>query len=134
MQPTLAFEKSTNLKPYLGMMASESMTRRSIYFQHGCNAFKLTRPRSTPLAFWNDENIWQYIGRYDVPYSSIYDMGYRRTGCMFCMFGAHLEKEPNRFQKMAQTHPKLYKYCMKKLGLAKVLDFIKVPYKTVSQV
>ena len=24
---------------------------------------------------------------------------------MFCMFGLHLEKQPNRFQRMALTHP-----------------------------
>ena len=49
----------------------------------------------------------------DVPYSTIYDMGYRRTGCIFCMFGCHLEPYPNRFQRLSQTHPKLYEYCMK---------------------
>lgn len=57
--------------------------------------------------------------------------GCSRTGCMFCMFGVHLEKEPNRFQRMKQTHPKIYEYCMKPmedggLGLAEVLDFIGV--------
>ena len=56
-----------------------------------------------------------------------------RTGCVFCMYGCHLEKEPNRFQRLKQTHPKLWEYCMKPwneggLGLKKVLEFIKVPY------
>lgn len=31
---------------------------------------------------------------------------------MFCAFGAHLESEPNRFQRMAVTHPKHYHACM----------------------
>jgi len=51
---------------------------------------------------------------------------------MFCMFGVHLEKEPNRFQRMKEAHPKQYDYCMREkngLGLAKVLDFIDVKYK-----
>ena len=51
-----------------------------------------------------------------------------RTGCMFCMFGCHLEKEPNRFQRMKETHPKQYNFCIYKLGLGKVLDYINVPY------
>ncbi len=131
MRPTLAHEKRTGLKPYLGMMASEGMTRRATYFKHGCNAFALTRPRSTPLAFWCDRDIWAYIRRFDVPYSPIYDMGYSRTGCMFCMFGAHLEKPPNRFQQMERTHPKQYRYCMRTLGLARVLDFLRVSYEPV---
>jgi len=59
--------------------------------------------------------------------------GLDRTGCMFCMFGCHLEKEPNRFQKMKITHPQIYNYCMKPieeggLGLGRVLDYIGVKY------
>ena len=38
--------------------------------------------------------------------------GCDRTGCIFCMFGCHLEKEPNRFQRLKVTHPKQYEYCI----------------------
>lgn len=31
--------------------------------------------------------------------------GCDRTGCIFCMFGCHLEKEPNRFQRLKETPP-----------------------------
>ena len=68
--------------------------------------------------------------------------GCSRTGCIFCMFGCHLEKEPNRFQQLKETHPRQYEYCIgggemvdgkwqpskEGLGLGKVLDFINVPY------
>lgn len=47
---------------------------------------------------------------------------------MFCMYGVHLEKEPNRFQKMYYTHPKQWDYCINKLGLKEVLDYIHVSY------
>ena len=54
---------------------------------------------------------------------------------MFCAFGCHMENEPNRFQKMQLTHPKMYEYCMKDwdnggLGLAKVLDYLSIPYQS----
>jgi 3'-phosphoadenosine 5'-phosphosulfate sulfotransferase (PAPS reductase)/FAD synthetase len=69
--------------------------------------------------------------------------GCDRTGCIFCMFGCHLEKEPNRFQRLKETHPRQYEYCIKGgetvdgkwqpskegLGLGKVLDFIGVKYE-----
>lgn len=69
--------------------------------------------------------------------------GASRTGCIFCMFGCHLEKEPNRFQRLKETHPKQYEYCInggemvdskwqpskEGLGLGKVLDYINVKYK-----
>ena len=51
-----------------------------------------------------------------------------RTGCMFCMFGCHLEKDPNRFQRMKITHPKQYDFCINKLGVGKVLNYIGVGY------
>lgn len=69
--------------------------------------------------------------------------GCNRTGCMFCMFGCHLEKEPNRFQRLKETHPRQYAYCINGgeygpdglwrpnsagLGLGHVLDAIGVKY------
>lgn len=48
---------------------------------------------------------------------------------MFCGFGVHLEKGENRFQRMALTHPKQYDYCINRLGLGEVLDYIGVDYK-----
>lgn len=60
--------------------------------------------------------------------------GVDRTGCMFCGFGVHLEKEPNRYQRMKETHPKRYEYCFKSreeggLGFAEVMDYMGVNYK-----
>lgn len=37
--------------------------------------------------------------------------GLTGTGCVFCAFGAHLEKE-HRFLMMKESHPKLYDYCI----------------------
>lgn len=69
--------------------------------------------------------------------------GCQRTGCMFCAFGAHLEKGINRFQRMKLTHPKHYQFCIgggaydtdglwkptkDGLGYARVLDYIGVRY------
>ena len=51
-----------------------------------------------------------------------------RTGCMFCGFGCHLEKE-SRFVRMKETHPKQYEFIMKPvekggLGYKEVIDWI----------
>ena len=35
------------------------------------------------------------------------------TGCMFCGYGCHLENNPNRFERMKETHPKQYDFIMK---------------------
>jgi 3'-phosphoadenosine 5'-phosphosulfate sulfotransferase (PAPS reductase)/FAD synthetase len=128
-QPVTKFEKQTGLKPMLGTMATESNQRKAQYIRSGgCNVFESKRPISRPLSIWNTEDIWQYINGNKLPYSSIYDKGETQTGCMFCMFGVHLEKSPNRFQRMSVTHPKQYDYCINKLGLGQVLDYIGVKY------
>ena len=111
---------------YIGNMASDSVQRRLSYLQTGCNNFG--KSQSTPLAFWLEQDVWGYIRGNNLPYCKIYDTGVKRTGCMFCMFGVHLEKEPNRFQLMKGTHPKIWDYCINKLGCGKVLDYIGVSY------
>lgn len=127
-RPALDAERQYG-KPYLGMTASEGDQRLKSYLDHGCNAFDLKRPRSWPLAFWTHQDILEYVSRYDVPYAAIYDMGYTRTGCYVCPFGVHLEDPPNRFQRMRVTHPKLWTYCIDRLGLGEVLDYLSVPYE-----
>ena len=73
-------------------------------------------------------NLIDYLGCYEAE-DRLETTGCDRTGCMFCMFGCHLEKEPNRFQRMKVTHPKQYAYCMEQLGLKEVLEYIGVPYE-----
>ena len=132
--PCKTYEKETGRKPILGLMADESMYRKQQYLKTGCNAFEKERPQSQPLAFWETSDIWEYIRIYKLKYSKAYEKGADRTGCIFCMYGCHLEKEPNRFQRLQKTHPKLHEYCMRDwdkggLGLVKVLKYINVPYK-----
>jgi 3'-phosphoadenosine 5'-phosphosulfate sulfotransferase (PAPS reductase)/FAD synthetase len=149
-KPVKSFEKKNNLKPFVGTMATESALRRLSWQKNGCNSFNTPRPISQPLSFWTEQDIFEYIDTFKTPYCSVYGKimlesfdrgktyryctGVKRTGCMFCMFGVHLEKEPNRFQRMQKTHPKMHDYCTKDwdkggLGLAKVLEYIRVPYK-----
>lgn len=125
--PFKEFEKASGLKPFIGTMASEGGQRESAYKRTGCNAF--SSGKSMPMGFWKEEDVWEYIRSRNLNYSKIYDMGYKRTGCMFCMFGCHLEDYPNRFQRMQKTHPRQWDYCINNLGLKKVLDFINVPYE-----
>ena len=54
--------------------------------------------------------------------------GEKRTGCIFCMYGIHLEKGENRFQRLERTHPQLHDYCMNKLGFKEVCEYMNIPY------
>lgn len=122
-RPYKKFDRDSDLKPFIGMMAEDSNIRRTSYYKRGCNQYS-NFPKSNPLSFWTEADIWEYIKTRDLKYSKIYDMGYDRTGCIFCLFGLQKEKRPHRFDLMKETHPKQYDFCMDKLKIQEVLTFI----------
>jgi len=126
-RPFTVYQKNGRT-PYIGVMASESLLRQQSYSKDGCNKGS-GKKQSRPLMFWLEEDIWKYIKKENLEYSKIYDKGFSRTGCVYCAFGAHLDKHPvqNKFQIMYSTHPKLYKFCMEKLGMKEILEYINVP-------
>lgn len=139
-QPLDRYRKQTGKKAIIGTMASESTRRKQAWMKVGCNAFDKRNPTSQPMSFWTEQDVLRYLKEFNIPYASIYGeividnkgnyqtTGEKRTGCMFCPVGIHLEKEPNKFQRMKITHPKLYDYCINKLNLKELLDFIGVKY------
>lgn len=134
LKPIAEYVKKTGRVPIMGTTASESALRAQKFLQYGFYNLEGKKAQRTPMSIWTDDDVWEYIHRFNLPYCKIYDMGYDRTGCVFCMFGAHLDKEPNRFQKLQRTHPDLWRYCMKPyddggLGLREVLEFMGIPYE-----
>ena len=98
----------------LGILASESYQREKDWLEYGCNVFhKHKDNQSRPLSFWTNEDIDEYISKYNVRISKLYEMGYKRNGCMYCGFGVHLENTPNRYQMLKITHPIQYAYLLK---------------------
>ena len=141
--PAKKYEKETGNKPVVATMACESQERRTQWLQYGCNVFSDRRPISRPISFWTEQDVLEYILKYNLDYASVYGdivrdkngklktTGESRTGCVFCGFGVQAEKEPNRFQCRKATHPQLWEYCMKPwgnggLGMKEVLEFINV--------
>lgn len=142
-KPIKEYEKKTGRKPIIAIMTCESLSRKNVWLKHGCNSFNSNRPISQPMAFWTEQDVLNYLYTYKIPYASVYgdisidskgiyhNSGCARTGCVFCGFGVHLEKEPNKFQRLNCTHPKLWDYCMRSwdkggLGMKDVLEYINV--------
>lgn len=149
--PLHRFEKESNLKPIIATMTDEGRQRKTAWLKTGCNAFE-GKIQSKPMSFWTEQDVLEYIDVIGLEVAPVYGNllysngkyyfdGCQRTGCIFCGFGCHLEKEPNRFQRLKETHPKLYDYCMgggeynedgiwqpnnKGLGMKHVMDFINV--------
>ena len=123
-QPFHAYEKKTGrIACITGEMASESLNRRQQYMKYGCNAFDRKQgPKSTPIGFWTEQDVLEYILKYNVDISSAYGdvvcengklttTGEKRTGCIFCLYG--LQYDPDRFKRLKEKHPDLYDYCMR---------------------
>lgn len=123
--PIGIYQRASHNKPYLGTMAEESLMRRQSWIRTGCNAFEGKKPSSQPLSFWTEQDILEYIRRYNIQICSVYGdivenekglletTGVRRSGCIFCLLGVHLEKGETRIQALARTHPKQYDFCLK---------------------
>ena len=125
--PVQCYTRQTGLFPITAQMACESMLRTDVWMRQGCNAFAAKHPISNPMSFWTEQDVLRYIVENDIKIARVYgNIEQIAAGCMFCMFGVHLEAHPNRFERMRQTHPKLYDYCMNTLGIKQVLDYIGV--------
>ena len=136
--PMRSYERKAKRVPYIGTLADESRMRKLKWLEHGCNAFDGKKPSSQPISFWKEQDVLQYIKNEGLDIASVYGeivsmdkdgfgydalpgcecnlkcSGCQRTGCIFCGFGAHLDKDKTtRYQRMAVTHPKQYEYCMK---------------------
>ena len=158
-QPCQIFEKKTGRKPILAQMACESRKRTTGWLKTGCNAFEAKHQQSNPMAFWTEQDVLLFIKEYSICICTVYGdiveatgksgdynnedkdllnkdlpllktTGCNRTGCIFCGFGCHLEKQgEGRFLRLKETHPKLYDYIMRAidkggLGYKEVIDWL----------
>lgn len=171
-EPAKTYEKTKKLFPVVATMATEGALRHSRWLISGCNAYEGIRPISKPMSFWSNQNVLQYKVQENIPFCSVYGdvmafdgenyydstlsecplkcTGCQRTGCVFCGFGAHLEKPgEQRFVRLKETHPKHWNYAINGgewdpvdgmwkpsktpghigLGMGRVLDYIGVPYE-----
>lgn len=151
--PAHKYMKETGRVQITAQMAEESRLRRQQWLKYGCNAFDTANPTSNPMSFWTEQDVLQYIKQHRLQIASVYGeivskdedgmsyessvcemplktTGQKRTGCMFCGFGCHLEKPgEGRFERMKLTHPKQYQWIMKPwkdggLGYKEVIDWL----------
>ncbi len=159
-EPFKRYSKETKRVAIIGQMASESKLRTQQWLKYGCNAFEAVKQVSNPMSFWTEQDVllyilenniliasvygdvvkegeelqgqytWSELGIFDTGRPTLTTTGCKRTGCMFCGFGCHLEKpSEGRFERMKETHPKQYEYIMKSwdkggLGYKDVIDWI----------
>lgn len=124
-KPLKKYEDVSGRRPIIGTMASESMLREKNYLKHGCVNLTENKEQCTPLGFWTEKDIWEYIDRYNVKIADIYQTE-SRTGCVACAFGMEFDKD--RFKRLKEIEPKKYDYVINTLGYNKVCDLLGYEY------
>lgn len=155
-RPAHKFQNENKVFPITAEMVEESTNRKIVYLKNGCNMYDLKNPKSTPMAFWTQQDLLKYViqEKLDIAeeygeikqdcYRKYYTTKEQRTGCAFCLFGCHREKQPNRIQRLYKIDKRRYEYCVNGgefnsqgiwipnkngLGLAFVMDYMGIEYR-----
>ena len=142
--PLHNYAKETGKMPMTAQMASESRLRTTNWMKNGCNGFHMKSPISNPMSFWTEQDVLEYIYLNHIPIADVYgevvadyrkgqvqensmDLGIfdfgkpvfettgcNRTGCVYCGFGCHREKSPNRWELAEKlSNPEIIDYMMR---------------------
>ena len=140
-KPAKQYEKETGRKPIIATLAEESKLRLQKWLKHGCNAFDLKRPMSTPISFWTENDILEYIFKYKIDYAecygdivpqvdksqiegqmNLYDITHNYEGCRFCTTGCKrtgcifclfgIRQTPNKILQLEKQDKKLADYVL----------------------
>jgi 3'-phosphoadenosine 5'-phosphosulfate sulfotransferase (PAPS reductase)/FAD synthetase len=109
--------KKLKFKYITGERIVESNLRKQRY--HTC----ILPNKCVPLRLWSDELIDKFIRKNNINICDIYKYE-RSTGCKFCLYGIHLEKNPDRIDRLKIIEPASYTFA-KKIGLVRVRNIVK---------
>ena len=87
-----------------GIRWQESVGRRKRMMDEPCRNKANTRYLH-PIIDWNTKDVWEYIHSKGLPYSSLYDKGFKRLGCILCPMGSHTNavRDIARWPKIAEA-------------------------------
>ena len=85
-----------------GIRAEESVKRKK-YEKVSKNPL-IPAVQINPILEWTEDDVWNYINHYELPYHRLYDIGYKRLGCWLCPF-----QNKGDFKRLKDNFPTLYK-------------------------
>lgn len=97
-----------------GVRKAESNSRSKRSMVEPCNKHN-NKQFLHPIINWSTEDVWEYIGIYNLPYCELYDKGWHRIGCVGCPFAS-----PQQRKRDLAQYPQIEK--MWKYGCQKIID------------
>lgn len=61
-----------------------------------------------PIIDWEDDDVWDFIHQYNLPYCTLYDQGFKRIGCIGCPMSSKANEELERYPKIKQAYLKAF--------------------------
>lgn len=70
----------------IGVRAEESARRKGAWQTITIHRTDLS-PILSPILYWTEADVWQFVRANNMPYCSLYDEGFKRLGCVGCPMG-----------------------------------------------
>ena len=68
--------------------------------------FRTHKTLVNPIIDWTDDEVWEFIRTYNIPYCKLYDEGAKRIGCIGCPMGGsvNMKQEFERYPKYKEEY------------------------------
>lgn len=117
---------------------SDGKIRRGVILRNNGCFFKEKKTLS-PLAYFTEQDVLEYILLYDVPYcqeiygeikrnkkGNLYTTLEQHTGCKCCLFGISMDRE--RIVRLRKKEPLFVENLFKYTQYKQILDLLKIEY------
>lgn len=68
-----------------------------------------------PIIDWQNDDVWEFIHKNNLPYCKLYDEGYKRLGCIGCPMNSKAEEELKRYPKYEKAYLRAFEKMLKEL-------------------
>ena len=72
------------------------------------SCYKQRKTLLNPIIDWTDEEVWEFIREYNVPYCELYDKGHKRLGCIGCPMSTRQADDLERYPKYKALYIKAF--------------------------
>lgn len=79
------------------------------------HCYRTSKTRVNPIVDWEDEDVWEFIHAYNVPYCELYDEGFKRLGCIGCPMNSHQNEEFEMYPKYKEAYLRAFDRMLKEL-------------------
>lgn len=72
--------------------------------------YRTNKTLVNPIVDWTDDEVWEFIRSYEIPYCSLYDEGWKRLGCVGCPMGGgdSMEREFERWPSIKKMYMRAF--------------------------